>query len=84
MLFRSQADQGHLADAVRFLGMAVSMEPNNAQHLFNMAIVEDRAGKKDDAIKYYQQALETDAVYGDSHSVPREQIYDRLSILRQQ
>jgi Flp pilus assembly protein TadD len=80
----TEADQGHLADAVRFLGMAVSMEPNNAQHLFNMAIVEDRAGKKDDAIKYYQQALETDAVYGDSRSVPREQIYDRLSILRQQ
>ncbi len=80
----TEADQGHLVDAQRFLGMAISMEPNNAQHLFNMAIIEDRAGKKDDAIKYYQQALETDAVYGDSRSVPREQIYDRLSILRQQ
>jgi Tfp pilus assembly protein PilF len=80
----TEADGGHLADAVRFLGMAVSMEPDNAQHLFNMAIVQDRAGKKDDAIKYYQQALETDAIYGDSQSVPREQIYDRLSVLRQQ
>lgn len=80
----TEADGGHLADAVRFLGMAVSMEPNNAQHLFNMAIVQDRAGKKNEAVKYYQQALEVDAVYGESRSVPREQIYDRLSVLRQQ
>lgn len=79
----TEADGGHLADAMRFLSMAVSMEPNNAQHLFNMAIVQDRAGKRNEAVKYYQQALEVDAVYGESRSVPREQIYDRLSILRQ-
>lgn len=77
----SEADLGHYDDALRYLGMAASAEPNNALHLFNMAVVCDRKGDKAQAIKYYEQALEADAVYG-GHSVPRERIYDRLSVLR--
>ena len=79
----TEADQGQYDDAIKYLGIAASMEPNNAQHQFNMAVIADRAGKREDALKYYEQALETDAVYGESRSVNREQIYDRVSVLRQ-
>ena len=75
---------GQFEDAERYLQMAVAQDPNNAQHQFNLAVIYDKAGSKPDATKYYQQALETDAVYGGSRSVPREQIYDRLAQLRQQ
>ncbi len=77
-----QADLGHEDDALRYLGMAASLEPHNAQHLFNMAIIADRQGNKADAVRFYERALETDSVYGKGQSVPREQIYDRLSKLR--
>ena len=78
----TQADLGHYDDALRYLGMAASVEPKNALHLFNMGIVADRKGDKAQAIKFYEQALETDAVYGGGRSIQREQIYDRLSVLR--
>lgn len=77
-----EADLNHPDEALRYLGMAASIEPQNAQHYFNMAIVADRKGDKAQAIKLYEQALETDAVYGGGRSIAREQIYDRLAILR--
>lgn len=80
----AQADAGYLEDALRYLGVAASVEPRNAQHLFNMAVIAERAKKTQDAVKYYEQALETDAVYGKPGQLPREQIYDRLSVLRRQ
>lgn len=76
------ADQGDYDQAFRYLGIASSIEPDNAQHLFNIAITADRVGKRTDAIKYYEKALEADAVYGSGRTIPRETIYDRLSVLR--
>jgi tetratricopeptide (TPR) repeat protein len=78
----TQADLGHYDDAIRYLQMAASLEPQNAQHLFNIAVIADRKGATNDAIKYYEQALETDAVYGNSRTLNRQAIYDRLSTLR--
>lgn len=77
------AQMGNNKDAIRALSMAASMDPQNAQHDFNMAIIYDRAGDKTNAMKYYQEALETDAVYGGNHSIPRDKVYDRLAKLRQ-
>lgn len=76
------ADQGDYEQAFRYLGIASSIEPDNAQHLFNIAITADRVGKRKEAIKYYEKALEADAVYGSGRTIPRETIYDRLSVLR--
>lgn len=76
------AEMGENQRAMQALGTAASLDPNNAQHVFNMAVVADRAGSKDMAVKYYEQALQTDAVYGGGKSIPRETIYDRLSKLR--
>ena len=69
-------------DAIRLLGMAASLEPRNAGHLYNMAIIADQAGSSDEAIKYYEKALETDALYGSSKSIPRDAVYERLAQLR--
>lgn len=76
------AQMGNNKDALKSLSMADSLDPTNAQHAFNMAVIFDRAGDKTNAMKYYEQALQTDAVYGASRSIPREKVYDRLAQLR--
>ena len=79
----TSAEIGNTQDALRYLGVAASMEPSNAGHFYNMAIVTDRSGAYEEAISLYEKALEVDATYGASRSVPRDKIYDRLSQLRQ-
>lgn len=78
----TNAELGHFEDALRYLGIAATLEPQNAQHLFNMAIAADRQGSRAEAVRLYERSLEVDAMYGSGGSVPRERIYDRLSILR--
>lgn len=78
----TNAALGHFDDAMRYLGIASTLEPHNAQHLFNMAVAADRNGNRVQAVQLYERALEVDVMYGASRSVPRESIYDRLSILR--
>ncbi|WP_435642026.1 tetratricopeptide repeat protein [Micavibrio aeruginosavorus] len=73
---------GQTPDALRSLNVAASLDPRNATHLYNLAILFDRSGDQSSALKYYEQALETDAVYGAGRSIPRDQVYDRLSTLR--
>jgi len=68
-------------DALKYLGMAVAMNPNDSVHVYNMAIILDRAGRVGSAVEYYEKALEVDAING-SGSVPREIIYERLAKLR--
>lgn len=77
-----QAKLGHYDDAIRFLGTAASMEPQNANHVFNMAVIADRAGDKKSAIRYYEEALELDTLYGSGRSIPRESVFARLAQLR--
>lgn len=77
-----EAHLGRYDNAMRYIGMASSYQPKNANHIYNMAVISDRAGDKDKAFKYYEQALEIDAVYGGSRTVPREAIFTRLAQLR--
>lgn len=77
-----QAQLGMYREAMQFLGQAAAMEPQNANHLFNMAVVADRAGESEDAINYYEQALEADMLYSGGNSIPREAVYERLARLR--
>ncbi len=76
------ADLGNTQEALRYMGSAVSLEPNNASYYYNLAVISDRAGKYKDAIKFYEEALSKDAVYGANRSVPRDAIYERLNIIR--
>ena len=77
------ADAGNYADAYKNLERAASLDPNNPQHYYNMAVVSEKAGDVPLAIRNYEKALEVDAIYGDGQrAVSREKIYDRLSIIR--
>ncbi len=78
----AESKLGNFDDALRYLGMAVSIEPQNAGHMFNMAVTADRAGHKAEAIKYYEKALEIDAVNGGAETIPRDAVYERLAKLR--
>lgn len=78
----ASASTGNLPDALRYLGIAASLEPNNASHYYNMAVLSDQAGVARDAIEFYQKALEVDVTYAGGRSIPREDVYDRLAYLR--
>lgn len=77
-----QAQMGQYDDAIRYLGVAASMEPGNATHVFNMAVIADRAGNKKDAVKFYEEALEKDTLSGSGQDIPRDTIFERLAQLR--
>ena len=77
-----EARLGNYPAAVRYLGMAASIEPNNAIHLFNLAVIADRAGDKGMAIDYYEQALEVDSLYSGGNSIQRDVVFERLAYLR--
>lgn len=77
------ADAGNYADAYKSLERAASLDPNNPQHYYNMAVVSEKAGDVPLAIRNYEKALEVDAIYGEGQrAVSREKIYDRLSTIR--
>lgn len=75
------ANMNDAQKARQYLRMAASMDPQNAQHQYNIAIVAERAGDRRAAVAAYEKALEIDAIYG-GHDISREVIYDRLSVLR--
>ena len=77
-----QGQIGRYDEAVRFLGIAAGLEPENANHVYNMAVISDRAGARKEAIQYYEKALEVDSVYGGGRTIPRESVFERLSSLR--
>lgn len=76
------AESGDFAKAKRYLDSAISQQPNNPSHRFNMAIIYDKQGKYKEAVRAYEKALELDAIGMSSKKIPRDQIYDRLSVLR--
>lgn len=78
----TSANLGDFEMAMKYLGLAMSMQPENAGHVYNAAVILDRAGKTKEAIAYYEKALEVDSIYGGSRSVPRDIIYERLSNIR--
>lgn len=70
------------SEAVRYLDVAASLEPDNATHFYNLAVIYDRAGESKNAIEMYQKALQVDASYGGARTLDRDQVYDRLAQLR--
>lgn len=78
----TEARVGNFDSAIRYMGVAASLEPNNANHFYNMAVMADQAGAKREAVRYYEEALEVDTIYGGGRSVPREAIYTRLAQIR--
>lgn len=78
----ASAKMGDYEDSSRYLGIAASLEPDNALNYYNLAVVMDQAEAHQSAIEYYQKALEVDIAHKGGQSIPREQVYDRLAQLR--
>lgn len=76
------AGQKEYESARDYLDSAISLEPGNPNHYYNLAIVHDMTGNFVKAVSLYEEALEIDAVKTGFNKIPREKIYDRLSILR--
>lgn len=77
------ADLKNYDEAVQYLEVAASMEPQNPKHIYNMAIVTDHKGDAKRAVQLYERALELDSAYGrNAGALPRDEIYDRLATLR--
>lgn len=77
-----KAQIGEYRDALKYLGVAASMQPQNANHVFNMAVIADRAGNSQEAVRFYEKALEVDSIYAGGRSLPRDVIFARLANLR--
>ena len=78
----SYAKLGDMQSAIKYSGVAVSQDPQNAHHMYNLAVMVDRAGDKAQAIGYYEQALEVDTIYGGGRTIPRDSVYERLAQIR--
>ena len=65
--------------ALRYQQWAVTMAPNNPVYLFNVAVLQDRLGKRDEAIRNYQQVLVRSDAGGPP--VPTAAIRERLDYL---
>ena len=78
----AHAKLGNFKEALSYLGVASSLEPNNAGHVFNIAVIADRSGDRQMAKAYYERALDVDSANGSAEGVPREVIYERLATLR--
>jgi len=76
------AQLGDLEKAIRYVGIASSIEPNNPNHYYNMAVISDRAGLTKQAIEFYQKSLEMDASTNAFRILSRDVIYERLAVLR--
>jgi len=77
-----EAKLGHYREAITLLETAASAEPENASLVFNMGVIADRSGDKKTAIKYYEDALDVDTLYGAGNSIPRDTVFERLAQLR--
>ncbi len=76
------AQNADATSALRFLGVAASLEPTNANHVFNQAVIADRIGERALAVQYYEKALEIDTIHGAGRTIPRDVVYARLSEIR--
>ncbi|MEM7120125.1 MAG: tetratricopeptide repeat protein [Pseudomonadota bacterium] len=74
------ADMGDYGEAVRNLSLAIDMEPDNMNYVYNLAIIHDRLGQHTEAQALYEQVIEF-AQYRDV-SVPVAAIRERVSYLK--
>lgn len=76
------AQLNDIPSALKFLGIAAGMDPENPLHIYNMAVIADTSKNKKEAVKFYEEALEIDAVYASNSVLPRDKIYERLARIR--
>jgi tetratricopeptide (TPR) repeat protein len=77
------AKEGRIAEAQQAYFKALTLEPDNAFHAYNLAVGLDRLHKYSQAISYYRRALaiEEKAGAGDRAGFPRNEALRRLEQL---
>lgn len=77
------AKEGRIAEAQQAYFKALTLEPDNALHAYNLAVALDRLHKYAQASRYYQRALALaeKSSAGDRASFPREEALQRLDQL---
>ncbi len=78
----SSARLGDMHKAFQYMGVAIALDPENAGHVYNLAVLTDKQGAHVQAMNFYKKALEVDAIYGGGKSIPRDLVYDRIFFLR--
>ncbi|OIQ76283.1 arabinose 5-phosphate isomerase KdsD [mine drainage metagenome] len=74
------AKSGHLTEAITEMGAALQDAPDNGLYRLNLAILQDQAGLRDDALTSYRLALIS--LQG-APTAPLGQIRDRIRYLQQ-
>lgn len=72
--------QGDYELAARSLEKAVALDPENAKYIFNLAVLYDKWGQTQMALRYYRQCLEM-AQQNPDGQVPLEAVRQRLAFL---
>ncbi len=75
-----QMAQGNFEMAVRSLDRAIALDPENAKYIFNLAVVYDKWGQPQNALRYYRQCLEMAAQNPDGQ-IPLETVRSRMAFL---
>jgi len=72
--------QGNFEMAARSLDRAVALDPENAKYIFNLAVLYDKWGQPQNALRYYRQCLEMAARNPDGQ-IPLETVRSRMAFL---
>lgn len=72
--------QGNFEMAARSLDRAVALDPENAKYIFNLAVLYDKWGQPQNALRYYRKCLEMAAQNPDGQ-IPLETVRSRMTYL---
>lgn len=75
-----QMAQGNFEMAARNLDRAMTLDPNNAKYVFNLAVLYDKWGQPKTALRYYRQCLEMASQNPDGQ-IPLETVRSRMAFL---
>lgn len=77
------AQMGLYDSAIAYMGRAVTLSPTNLLYRYNLAIIQDRAGLREEAAASYEMVLRGIERGGSVANVSPEALMRRLSHLRQ-
>ncbi|NDF12844.1 MAG: tetratricopeptide repeat protein [Proteobacteria bacterium] len=76
--------QGKIEDGIKYLSRAITLSPDNLAYRYNLAVVLDHGGYKQQAARLYAQILDFNGEKGQALPESREKIRDRLAFITSQ
>ncbi len=76
---------GKSDQAILLLKKAINLNPKEVRYKFNLAIIYDKMADYEQALRYYQEAMNSYLLGNDSdNSLPIEQIKQRIDFIKQE